>query len=204
MAVILGSVNEAPPLEGSPPARVGWKQARPGCIALGQQPSLAALLFLRQFVQFALGKNPLLFCLRGKHLPIGCSVLKVYEGACLGASPDWSSHVSLPLSKASGSSKAPWIPLGMWTDGPLGSLPVTVPSGPSSPTSPSLLLHLPLSLENVWKAVHQWWFPSHPLYGYKLNHLSFPNSHFNRILRREKKHRFSASHSGVEATIWSH
>ena len=160
--------------------------------------------FSQTICSIALGKNPLLFCLRGKHLPIGCFVLKVYEGACLGASPDWSSPVSLPPSKASGSSKAPWIPLGMWTDGPLGSLPVTVPSGPASPTSPSLLLHLLLSSENVWKAVHQWWFPSHPLYGYKLNHLSFPNSHFNRILRREKKHRFSASHSGVETTFWSH
>lgn len=169
------------------PPQQGGNQA-PECTAPGARPR-----HLTVTAQFAvsLSENLLLFCLRGKHLPIGCSVLKSEKGACQGSGPGSPRlpHTSLPPSQVSLSCKPPW---GSGGAGQVcsGVSPNYVPLWTvhliyySSPR-----LHLPLPAGNAERAVIQRRLPSNSLYGCKLIHFSFPNSLFRRVLRvREKKH----------------
>lgn len=80
---------------------MAWKQPTawgPRARYSQRQPSLAT----PATAQFAvsLAENPLLFCLRRKHWPVGCSVLKGEEGGCQGSGlvrpPHPTSHSHLP------------------------------------------------------------------------------------------------------------
>ena len=76
-----------PLMEGFTAAWAGWEQ--PYLPGLRARCSWRLLAHCAATAQFAvcLVENPLLFCLRGKHLPVGCSVLKGEEETCQDSGP---------------------------------------------------------------------------------------------------------------------